>query len=128
MITVKIGETTFICSTASEAVLVHRLASNQPGQGQSTAQPDPGNARMDGQYADLLKKLQAANGKDLDAATMAKYLGVDSPNGVGPRLAKIKKELEAQSPPVLLDDLWRKRKGPKGTIWTVYFNSPSKPE
>ena len=111
---------------------MHRLATSQaaptPPAGPTAADMAKRGIYRKGPATDFLKKLQGANGKELDATTMAKYLGINSPNGVGPRLGAIKKDLEAQSPPVLLDDYLPKRKGPNGTIWTVNFDALMKPE
>ena len=131
MITVKIGDTTFICSTASEAVLIHRLASNTSSAASTSSivsvlptNVSSGSINGTTPAHEFLNKLREYNGQELDSVKMAVLTGVESANGVGPRLGAFRRVLESQNPPLVLNDYLVPRKNPDGTtMWRVRFNS-----
>ncbi len=127
MITVKIGATTFICDTASEAVNIHRLVANVPVAAASpptsvqpatiTKRPVAGNSFA----TDFLDTIKRYGGHTLDSNKMKDILGIASVQGVGPRLNSVRKALEASKPQILLNDYLTTQKNKEGkTVWSVH--------
>jgi hypothetical protein len=95
MVKLQIGNSTFICDTAEEAVRIHRLA----GGGNGIAAPSPASgshvARQPastGRTKVLLKKLGPHVGKDLTSEELAKIVGAKT-LGLGPMMHQLRRNL-----------------------------------
>lgn len=122
MITVKIGNSTFLCENPQEAIQIHRLSENISSTSSAGTTVSMIGTGVNDPIPEVLfiRKLVDYQGRDLDADKMAGLLGANGTFGVGPRLAKVRRVLESFSPPVLLSDYLSTRKNEDGsTTWTV---------
>jgi hypothetical protein len=119
MIKVVIGSTTFFCETPEEAVRVHRLSNSQGGTIVHASAKAAIKRPLRPATSAVLKKLGQNAGKDLSSDDMAKVMGAASANGLGPKIAQLRRELENDGQ-TIEDYIVKQKPDPMGpTTWRI---------
>lgn len=80
--------TKFHCATPEQAAAMYRLARDQKPVLQ--LQPSQIQAEVAESIKNLMERIAVSDGKQMGAAEMAAFLGVESPNGVGTKLRHLR--------------------------------------
>jgi hypothetical protein len=124
MVKVQIGNSTFICDTAEEAVRIHKLASSGGSGPVSHASPanhrPATNGRAQAVMRKLTPKLTPFVGKEVSSEEMAKLIGAKGPSGLGPKMHQLRRTLANES--ILIDDFIvkkEKQEPREPTAWKI---------
>jgi len=128
MVKLTVGGSVFSCETAEEAVKIHRMLAQPESAGiavktqtgvftqtVNTGTFHPGK----GVFVSFVKKIEPLAGKHVSSEEFAKVIGAKNPNGLGPKIAQLRKVVAHEG--IQLDDYVQKTKlDPEGpTLWRI---------